>query len=222
MEQHIVKILSIESETHDTRHLVVEKPEGYTYIPGQATEVSLNRPGWTENKHPFTFTTLNTNPNLEFIIKIYNDKHGITEQIGKLKAGHEIILHDVWGTINYAGPGYFIAGGAGITPFIAILRQLHNDNKLDGNLLLFSNKTEKDIILKDEFEKMLGKNAVFTLTDEKNPKYENRVIDENFLKDYIKDWDKKFYICGPDAMVAGIKETLTKMGAKADEVVFEK
>jgi ferredoxin-NADP reductase len=222
MEEHIVKILSIEPETHDTRHIVVEKPEGYTFIAGQATEVAVNKPGWEHKKNPFTFTSLNTSPHLEFIIKIYNDHHGVTEQIGQLKAGDELILHDVWGTINYAGPGYFIAGGAGITPFIAILRQLHIDGKLDGNVLLFSNKTEKDIILKDELKEMLGDNAVFTLTNEKSLKYESRFINEDFLKDYVNDWSKHFYICGPDPMVAAIKDTLQKMGAKMDEVVFEK
>jgi ferredoxin-NADP reductase len=222
MEQHIVKLISIEPVTHDTRHLVVERPAGYNFIPGQATEVSLNKPGWEENRHPFTFTALNTKPNLEFIIKIYNERHGITEQIGNLKPGDELILHDVWGTINYKGPGYFIAGGAGITPFIAIIRQLFADNALEGNVLLFSNKTEKDIILKEEFENMLGINAIFTLTDEKNPKYENRMIDEEFLKEYVAGWNSNFYVCGPDPMVAAIKSTLEKLGANPETVVFER
>jgi ferredoxin-NADP reductase len=222
MEQHIVKLLSIEPVTHDVRHLVVERPEGYNFIPGQATEVSLNRPGWEDNRHPFTFTCLEDTPNLEFVIKIYPERHGITEQIGMLKPGDELIIHDIWGTINYKGPGYFIAGGAGITPFIAILRDLHGKNKLDNNVLLFSNKTEKDIILKDEFEKMLGENAVFTLTDEKTTKYENRMINEDFLKDHVKDFSRNFYVCGPDPMIASIRDILTKLGAKTEEVVFEK
>jgi ferredoxin-NADP reductase len=222
MEEHIVKILDINSVTHDVRHLVVEKPAGYDFQPGQATEVSLNRPDWKDNRHPFTFTSLNDSPNLEFVIKIYPERHGITEQIGLLKPGDELIIHDVWGTINYKGPGYFIAGGAGITPFIAIFRDLHKKNKLENNILLFSNKTEADIILKEEFEKMLGKNAIFTLTNEKNPKYENRMIDEAFLKDHVPDWNKNFYVCGPDPMVESIRKILEHAGAKTEEIVFEK
>ncbi len=72
----------------------------------------------------------------------------------------------MFGTITYRGPGYFLAGGAGVTPFIAIFRQLEHDNNLPGNHLLFSNKSEQDIILKGEFKRMLGKDAVFTLTQE--------------------------------------------------------
>ncbi|MEO8414268.1 MAG: flavodoxin reductase, partial [Ginsengibacter sp.] len=78
-----------------------------------------------EEKRPFTFTSLNENPYLEFTIKRYEDHHGITDKMHQLMPGDELIISDVWGAIEYKGPGYFIAGGAGITPFISILRQLH-------------------------------------------------------------------------------------------------
>jgi predicted ferric reductase len=45
------------------------------------------------------------------------------QELGKLKHGDELIIR-VWGAIEYKGEGVFIAGGAGVTPFIAILRQL--------------------------------------------------------------------------------------------------
>ncbi len=37
MEEHIVKILDIGQVTHDVKMFSVEKPEGYSFIPGQAT-----------------------------------------------------------------------------------------------------------------------------------------------------------------------------------------
>ena len=44
MESHIVKVLKAYYVTHDVKCFVVEKPEGYDFIPGQATNVSINRP----------------------------------------------------------------------------------------------------------------------------------------------------------------------------------
>ncbi len=222
MEEHIVKILNIENVTHDVRRFRVEKPAGYSFIPGQATEVAVNKNYLKEERRPFTFTGLNEWKELEFTIKIYSDHNGVTNELGKLKAGDELLLHDVWGAINYKGPGIFIAGGAGITPFIAILRQLQKENKIDGNKLFFSNKTEKDIILKDEFSKMLGNNFYNTLTREKDSKYDNRKIDEGFLREKVNNFDQNFYLCGPDKFVQDISAVLTKLGAKADSVVFEK
>ena len=70
MDEHIVRILNVELITHNVRRFTVGKPEGYSFTSGQATEVSVNSPEWKDEKRPFTFTCLNTDPYLEFTIKI--------------------------------------------------------------------------------------------------------------------------------------------------------
>jgi ferredoxin-NADP reductase len=221
MEQ-IVKILSAKYVTHNVRQFRLEKPSGYSFIPGQATELSINLEQWKEEKRPFTFTCLNSDDYLEFTIKTYTDHDGVTNQLSKLNVGDEVIIRDVWGAIEYKGEGYFIAGGAGITPFLAILRQLNNDGAIGNNKLFFSNKTDKDIILGDELKSMLGSNAVFTVTGQKDSIYDQRRIDAEFLKAKVKDFSKHFYVCGPDAMVEEISALLAELGADTESVVFER
>src|SRR3954467_9535078 len=116
MSTHIVKILQSHFITHDVKRFVVEKPEGYDFIPGQATDVSINLPEWKDQLRPFTFTGLAEWDFLEFTIKIYNDHQGVTATLGKTNKGGQLILHDVFGAIQYKGTGVFIAGGAGVTP----------------------------------------------------------------------------------------------------------
>ena len=219
---HIVRILAIREVTHDVKSFRIEKPGDYHFTPGQATEVSINKPGMEEEKRPFTFTSLNEETYLEFTIKRYPDHHGVTDQLHQLEEGDELIVRDIWGTIEYKGPGYFIAGGAGITPFIAILRQLHKENKMQGNTLFFSNKTSADIIYETELSDMLGRQAIFILTKENKAGYESGYINESFIKQNIPDFHKHFYICGPDQMIHDISATLTKLGAEPEAVVFEK
>src|SRR5690606_16929324 len=101
-EQHIVKILSVEPDTHDVKRFRVEKPAGYAFIPGQATEVTINKEGWLDKRNPFTFTSLNTWDSLEFTIKIYDEHQEVTHQLGLFEPGDELILHDVWGAIGRA------------------------------------------------------------------------------------------------------------------------
>jgi len=220
-EEHVVKILETEFVTHNVKRFKVSKPASYTYKPGQATDVVINLPEWKEERRPFTFTSLNEWDHLEFTIKIYSDHNGVTNKLGTLHAGDELILHDIWGAIHYKGEGTFIAGGAGVTPFIAIFRQLQKDGKISNNKLIFSNRTSKDIILKEEFEKMLGANFINTITQEKTEKYDNRKIDESYLKEKIKDFSQYFYICGPDPMIESIKEQLLNLGADKDKIVIE-
>jgi len=219
---NIVKILAIETVTHNVKSFKIEKPEGYSFNPGQATEVSINKEGWKEEKRPFTFTALTDDPFLQFTIKGYHDHKGVTDQLHQLKPGDELIIRDVWGAIEYKGPGYFIAGGAGITPFLAILRDLHRKGKLEGNTLFFSNQTYRDIIHESELKTMLGKHVVFILSKEEKPGYLHTRINKSFLQSNIADNSKHFYICGPDPMVNEIAGILTGMGADADTVVFEK
>ena len=220
-EEHVVKILKTENVTHNVKRFTLSKPAGYHFKPGQATDIVINLPEWKKERRPFTFTGLNEWDHLEFTIKIYDDHEGVTNQLGKLKAGDELILHDIWGAIHYKGEGVFIAGGAGVTPFIAIFRQLHKDGKLGNNRLIFSNKTSKDIILKEEFEQMLGDRFINTLTDEETEKYDHSMINENYLKEKIKNLDQYFYICGPDPMIEAISKDLEKMGVAEDKIVKE-
>jgi Na+-transporting NADH:ubiquinone oxidoreductase subunit NqrF len=69
---------------------------------------------------------------------------------------------------------------------------------------------------------MLGKNVVYTLTQESNMEYLHERIDENFFKKHVSDFNKNFYVCGPDVMVQEITNTLLKLGAIPDTVIFEK
>ncbi len=220
---YTVTIKSIEQVTHDVKQFDFEKPEGFSFTPGQATEVSINKEGWEDEKRPFTFTSLNEDPDLQFTIKIYDDHDGVTNQIGKLKEGDEFIIDDPWGTIQYKGPGVFLAGGAGVTPFIAILRELHKKGELDGNKLIFSNKTPKDVILREEFEEMLGDDFISVLTDEdgEGDIFLDGFIDKDFLADQIDDFDQPFYVCGPMPFNEAIMKYLKELGADPDSLVFE-
>src|ERR1700749_254784 len=117
MEKHIVKVLSTTFVTHNVKRFTLERPEGYQFTSGQATDVSINKPGMEDDLHPFTFTSLNTDEHLEFTIKTYPERNGMTQKLLDINAGDELIVHEVFGAITYRGPGIFIAGGAGITPF---------------------------------------------------------------------------------------------------------
>jgi ferredoxin-NADP reductase len=200
----------------------VEKPKGYSFTPGQATEVAINKPEWKKEKRPFTFTSLPEDDCLQFVIKSYADHDGVTNQLDRLEVGDELIFDDSWGAIEYKGKGVFIAGGAGVTPFIAIIKSLKSKGELSGNQLFFANKTKEDVILESYFRETLGKDFVSILEKESASGHENGLIDEGFLKKHVKDFSQHFYVCGPDSMVKAISETLEQLGASPEAITFEK
>lgn len=216
------KILECGYLTHDVKYFIIERPVGLKFVSGQACELSINKEGLREMKRPFTITSIPDSPFLEFIIKIYDRREeGMTKHLREIKEGDEFILSDIFGEINYCGKGVFIAGGAGITPFISIFRQLKKDSLLDGNSLIFSNKTSKDIILEEDLKALFEDKAIFTLTREKDNRYFNGRINEDFLRNNIKDFSQKFYICGPIRFVGEIQHILRKLGADWENIIVE-
>ena len=215
-----VKILEVEKITHDVLGIKTEKPTGYAFVPGQATEVAINDQEWINEKRPFTFTNLPGDDHLEFTIKTYPAHNGVTNRLLNLRPKDELIIHDVWGAIHYKGKGLFIAGGAGITPFISIFRYLRSINDTENNRLLFANKTRKDIILETELNTLLRGNVINILSEENINGYKHGFISEQILKKLIHPNDT-LYLCGPPPMIDAVTKYLSNLGVSDKSVVME-
>ena len=221
MDQHRLKIRSIKHITHDVLQIVTEKPQRLSFTSGQAADISINKEGWKNEIRPFTFTSLPDNDYLQFTIKTYPAHKGVTNELLHLKKNDELILHEVFGAIGYKNEGIFIAGGAGITPFISIFRYLKSKNIVGNNKLIFANKTEADIILKREFDNLLGTNFINILSDEKTNKYAYGLITEEFLKPHINDSKKNVYVCGPPPMMDAIEKILSNLDVDERLIIKE-
>ncbi len=215
-----LKIISSHYITHDVKRFVLEKPEDFEYAPGQSAHISIDLPGWEEQVRPYTFTSLQHWDYIEFIIKIYDEHDGVSSQLGKLNAGAQLILHDIFGTIKYKGPGVFIAGGTGITPFIAIFRALFQSENIRTVALLYSNKTREDVILHNELTKMLGPAYQNVFTREGVIGFRERRIDRKFLIENIGNFSHRFYVCGPRDFTVEICEALISLGAKPEYLII--
>jgi ferredoxin-NADP reductase len=221
MKQSIVRVKSITHVTHDVLKIVTEKPRKYTFTSGQATEVSINKNGWKDKMEPFTFTSLPNDAYLEFTIKTYPKHKGVTNELLSLKTDDELILHEVFGAISYKGEGVFIAGGAGVTPFIPIFRNLQTTNKIGNNKLIFANKTKADIILEEEFKDLLGANFINILSKEKENGYANGQITSDFIKAHCDGPEKFFYVCGPPPMMDAITKQLDTLDVDKKSIIQE-
>lgn len=218
--KYIVNVLKTDLVTHNVKRFVVEKPPGYSFVPGQATDVAIHKPGLENELRPFTFTCLPDANYLEFIIKIYRGHAGMTEKLLEVNAGDHLVVHDVFGTIHYEGPGLFIAAGAGITPFLAIFRHLHQQEKLDGNTLLFANRTEDDTILKAELKDLLGANYEDVIESPASGKGGKR-IDLDLLKLHVTGEKQICYVCGPEKFTVTMVEALQQLGVKKSQIIIE-
>lgn len=216
-----VQILSIDDVTHDVRRYRLERPPGFSFDPGQATELALDEDGWRDETRPFTMTSLPHEETLEFTIKSYPSHDGMTERLAQVQAGDRLLVGDAWGAITDRGPGVFVAGGAGVTPFLSILKQRAVDLALEGCHLVLSNRTEADIIDRNWFEGLNGLRVTFTVTAQDDSPLARGRVDRTFLAREVGRFDQRFYVCGPPGMVDDVTQALEALGADPDQVTLE-
>ncbi len=207
--------------THDVKRFIVSKPEGFSFVPGEGVELAIDRPGLADQGRPFTPSGRVGDQVLEFTIKGYAHG-GVTQALHALEPGARLLISEPFGTIHYQGPGVFIAGGAGITPFLAILRSLADRGELAGQTLIFSNRTPADMILEKELRHLLGERCLLTCSGTDAPGYLQRRVDRGFLEETLDDFDQRFYVCGPPGFMESVNGALADLGVAAESVVFER
>ncbi len=216
------KLLMSNTVTHDTKRFVTTKPEGFDFEPGQGVELFIDSPEYAADGRPFTPTSRRQDQVLEFTIKRYPGDNSVTEALHALQPGAEFIIKGPFGAITYQGPGVFVAAGAGVTPFMAILRSLVAEGKLDGQQIIFSNQRLDDLIYGEELRAYLGDKALFTFTRERAAHLLTRRVDGALVREVARTPDQYFYLCGPDAFVKGLKADLLEWGVPDERLVYER
>ncbi|CAD5283844.1 MULTISPECIES: flavodoxin reductase [unclassified Imperialibacter] len=208
--QYNEKVKTINWLAHNVIQLEVPKPEGFKFSVGDAVEIKVAG----QDPGPFTITNLPNGDKLEFVIRIYPEHHGKTEAISKLKVGEEIGFTEPFNTFQPQKRAIFLTGGTGITPFIAIMRQMQKEGTLADCHLFFSNKTRKDLFLEEELSDMLGDHFHNIIAEERDdPDYYGN-IDEAWLKNHIDDLSRPVLVCGPPAFNKAMAKALKSIGVK--------
>lgn len=102
----------------------------------------------------------------------------------------------------------FIAGGIGITPFRAILRQLQAEHKQPHIKLLYGNKTADEIVFRDELEEMARSWPGLTIDYVIQPD----IIDAARIQAALNDMPgATVYVSGPEPMVEAMEKTLASL-----------
>ena len=218
---YTVAIQQKENLTHDVVRLRLARPEGFEFTAGQAIDVNIKDSTVILENSPFTLTGLHDKDYLELTFKVYASHEGTTLALSECRAGDKLTISKPFDTFKYKSPGTFIAGGTGITPFVAILRQLNQDGKLEGNELIFANKKEDDIFLKDELKRYLGDKLMIVLSKQNNKSYFYGRVDKVFLKEHVKTKNHQFYLCGPAGFSEAIKGELIALGADSSKIMVE-
>ncbi len=226
------KIKSVDSITHDTSAFKFELAEGESldFLPGDHMMMSAEIEGG-KHQRPYTpSSTPDDNGYFEIIIKRY--ENGLmSSYVHEKSVGDEVILqgptkggHFNQGMAKRIG---MVAGGAGVTPFISIVRTAIRRNWEVDMTLLFANKSAEDIILKDEFDKYAAEHDNFKIVhtiDEEEEGWNGHVghIDQDMLKANLPEpgSDTLIFLCGPPMMEFQLRKAVLALGYDKKQLVI--
>lgn len=232
--EYRLKMVSVTDETPDTKTFSFDiKGKGLSFIPGQYYALSAEVPGKGIVTRFYSVASSPTNAErLEFQIKLFPDGALTPFMFNQLKAGSEMLAKGPFGKFTYAPEMgkklAFIGAGSGLAPLHCIA-QYNLHKKLDTRLtLIYSNKTEADIIARQTLDGWAREHKNFrlfyTITRENPPGWKGftRRIDAEMIKSLIPDYlEHLFYICGAPEFVKHMKETLLGLGVEKEKVKVE-
>lgn len=104
-----------------------------------------------------------------------------------------------------------IAGGSGVTPFLSMMKAIHEGSEEFRLTLLYGARTRGHIPFDPEELRGEGVDVVIVLSEEEAEGYRHGFITADLLKEYI-DGDTSVFMCGPDAMYRFVRGELETLG----------
>jgi ferredoxin-NADP reductase len=189
--------------------------------------LKLKRPGRPSELHPFTISASSLRP--EIIEATIKKSGNFTNTIDQTRPGDTGFIEAPFGRfslVNFDIEKFlFIAGGVGITPIMSMLRYLRETNDNRPVVLLYGNRTEGDIIFRDELGKLPANVKIVHVLSKPQGSWRGPKghIDMEIIKQYAGETLPKadVFVCGPAQMMDMVISSLKDTGVPSNRIHSE-
>lgn len=224
-----LKVKEIIQRAYNVKSIRLEAKGEIDYKAGQFLLATLESAG-----EPKRYLSLSSSPTekgyIEFTKKI--TQSDFSKSLDALKPGERVKIEYPFGKFtledNPAEKIAFLSGGIGITPIRSICKYAVDRALGLDIVLIYANRSIKDIVFKEDFDSMqkaLLRLKVAHMLCEPAPEFKcslgqiNSAVIKNEIPDYLL---RKFFLCGPPAMVEAIKKILLEeLGVLGENIVTE-
>ncbi len=167
--------------------------------------------------HPFTVSAIGAGGRLRIAVKALGD---CTRRIQSIGPGVPVRVHGAFGTFladRRPMPQLWLAGGIGITPFLALLRCAPLSQP---TTLLYFYRSEADAAFLPELQALAGSDrqlSLYTLATGDEPPN----IDLLLAEAGEPMAGQECYLCGPPGMLAAVRQALRRRGISPRHIHFE-
>lgn len=227
------RVASVKAETHNTFTLTMEpasdNEKPMDYRPGQFIFLRLVRPGRPSEEHPFTISSSPSGGNGTITVTV-KESGDFTNTIGQTRTGDSARIHGPFGRFSFQFHSpkcfVFIAGGVGITPILSMLRYLRDIGDRRPATLIYSNRTEKDIIARRELEAMPDNVTVHHVLSSPSEEWQGYrgLLNGEIMKECAGRLlpESDVYLCGPPPMMDVVLQELKALGVGRSRIHSER
>lgn len=194
---------------------------------GQFVIVRFLAKGFRWEAHPFSLSSRPDGSSLRLSIKGVGD---FTRRIPGLKPGTPVLLDGPYGVFTSRCCGsdqvLLVAGGIGITPVRALAEELVDEGR--DVVLIYGNRNASGIVFKEELEALAERSGgrlrlVHVLSGDSAWSGEKGHIDRDCLSRLVPDLaGRDVFLCGPAAMMKGVRRALAALGVPDSRVHDER
>jgi len=212
MSENTTTIKEIIQRTPTVKSFRLKREIGMNFTAGQYLFVTLDYGGKEQTKPLSLSSSPSETEYIEFTKRITDSEFSKT--LNSFKPGDSLKLRLPYGQFTLEESGTkiaFLAGGIGITPFMSMSKYAASSGPDKNIILLYGNKSDKDIIFKSELDRLKDRtdnfNVIYTINEphQCETPWEgcSGFIDHCMIRDKMPDFEERvFYVCGPPQMVS--------------------
>jgi ferredoxin-NADP reductase len=219
----LAELVEVVVETPHVKTIAFDVPSWPGHQPGQHVDVRLTAEDGYQAERSYSIASALDGTRVALTVQRLDDGEVSPYLTDELRPGEKIELRGpiggyfVWEPSEH-GPLMLVAGGSGIVPLMAMIRTRAAAGNHAETRLLYSSRSEDDVIYRDELERLSGDGlrVVHTLTDSQPPGwtgYARRVDAEMLAEVGPRPAERpRFYACGPTPFVEAVAEALVRLG----------
>jgi CDP-4-dehydro-6-deoxyglucose reductase len=218
IKEYTTPIVSKEYITPDTIHFKLQKPESFTYLPGQFITIHVKRED-TKRYKSYSIYNAPSKDTLDLCIRIVPNGFAST-YFKHVEEGTRLTIKGPLGafTVTEAQHHVFLGTGTGVAPLKAMIEHVLEETNNTAELIA-GHKTREDIIYKEGFETMEGKRFSYTPTLSR----ETWQGKEGYVQQHIETKPgTAYYVCGLKDFVLDAETKLQSLGVPEDAIHKER
>lgn len=211
-------------ETDRTHSIGLDVPDWPGHLAGQHVDVRLTADDGYQAQRSYSIASAPSDGHLVLTVERLDDGEVSPYLVDELRVGDRIELRGpvggyfVWRATD-PGPALLVAGGSGIVPFRAVLREHGAAMSTAPVRLLYSARSYDEVIYRDELLRLAARDGIdvsITLTRARPPGWHGYTgrVDTALLRQV--SWPPQdqpaVYVCGPTGFVEATANALVGLG----------